>query len=125
MADVDVVPIADDDNLLRRIRPDQIIDDKNLGTRRPSSGAFKDPEMSVDSECLLHRHGLDWTFSLRNHTEYSLARFAAAAARTKGLTVLHKPERDNPAHTEVTGKKTQGVSNHLVAQSTWAYLKPR
>jgi hypothetical protein len=37
---VDDGSIADDADLLRRIRPDQIVDDKNLGARRPSSAGI-------------------------------------------------------------------------------------
>jgi hypothetical protein len=123
--DVDDGSIADDAGLLRRIRPDQIVDDKNVGIRRPSSAAFKDPAMSVDAEPILHRQGLDWRFSLRAHSGYSLIRFTAGAARARALAVVHKPEPDNAAHTEVTGKKTQGIANHLVAASTWVHLEPQ
>jgi hypothetical protein len=122
--DVDDGSIADDTDLLRRIRPDQIVDDKNKGTRRPSSAAFKDPAMSVDAETILHQHGLDWKFSLRNHPGYSVARFKAGAARARALAVVHKPQPDNAAHTEVIGRKTQGAANHLVAASSWAHLEP-
>jgi len=122
--DVDDGSIADGADLLRRIRPDQIVDDKNLGARRPSSAAFKDPTMSVDTEPILHQHGLDWTFTLRTHSGYSLVRFKAGVARAEPLAIVHKPEPDNPAHTEVIGKKTQGVANRLVAASTWAHLEP-
>jgi hypothetical protein len=122
--DVDDGSIADAADLLRRIRPDQIVDDKNLGARRPSSAAFKDPTMSVDTEPILHQHGLDWTFTLRNHSGYSLVRFKVGVARAETLAVVHKPEPGNPAHTEVIGKKTQGVANRLVAASTWAHLEP-
>jgi hypothetical protein len=122
--DVDDGSIADDGDLLRRIRPDQIVDDKNLGARRPSSAAFKDPAMSVDAEPILHQHDLDWTFSLRNHAGYSLVRFGAGAVRAMGLAVVHKPEQHNPAHAEVIGKKTQSIAKHLVAASTWAHLEP-
>ena len=121
---VDDGSIADNDTLLRRIRPDQIVDDKNLGKLRPSSAAFKAGEMSVDAEQILNRQGLDWNFSLRNHSDYSLARFKAGDARAKNLAVVHKPEQNNAAHTEVIGKKTQGAANHLVAACTWAYLRP-
>jgi hypothetical protein len=122
-SDVDDGAIADDAGLLRRIRPDQIIDDQNLRARRPSSAAFKDPEMSVDAEPILHRHGLDWTFSLQGHSGYSLVRISAGAARAKALAVVCKPEPGNPAHTEVIGKKTQSIANHLVAASTWVHLE--
>ena len=79
--------------------------------------------MSVDAEPILTQQGLDWNFSLRNHPGYSLARFKAGAARAKALSVIHKPEPDNRAHTEVVGKKTQGITNHLVAACSWAHLE--
>ena len=121
--DVDDGSIADDADLLRRIHPIQIVDDKNLGERRPSSAAFKDPAMSVDAEPILHQHALNWTFSLRGHSGYSLARFRAGVAREKGLAVIHKPVSDNPAHTEVIGKKTGSIAKYLATVSTWAHLE--
>jgi hypothetical protein len=71
--DVDDGSIGDDFDLLRTIRPDQIIDDEHRGTRRPSSAAFKAPELSVDAEQILLANGLHFTFSLRNHPGFSLA----------------------------------------------------
>src|SRR5215470_730761 len=97
--DVDDGSIPDDAGLLRRIPPDYVTHDKNLGRWRPISGAFMDKEMSVDAEPILHQHGLDLTFSLQNHQGFSLARFFAGEARKKGLSVVHKPLPENPAHT--------------------------
>jgi len=117
--------LEDDAELYRRVRPDQIVDDQNLGQRRPSSAAFKDPNLSVDAEPVLRSAGLDWHFSLSNHPGFSLASFTAGLARTLNLTVELKPETDNPAHTEVTGKKTQGTANVLRDASQWIYLEPK
>jgi hypothetical protein len=131
MADVDDGSIANDACLLRRIRPDQVVDDENLGTRRPSSAAFKDPDLSVDAEPILKANGLDWKFSLQDYPGYSLANVEARHARDKSLAVIPKPLKnnpvlkDNPAHTEVVGKKTQGVARHLAANATWVHLEPK
>lgn len=122
MADVDDGSILDSAGMLRRIRPDQVVDDKSMGQPRPSSAAFKNHEMSVDCEPILQRHGLDWKFSLRNHPGYSLVRFSAGSTRALGLAVVHKPESDNPAHAEIIGKKTAGIANRLVAESQWVHL---
>ena len=125
MADVDDGSISDATGLLRRIRPDQIVDDQNRGLRRPSSAAFKDPALSVDAESLLAAHGLDWHFSLHGYQGYSLVRFRAGVARALGLAVIPRPiPNENPAHTEVDGKKTQGIANSLVAGSQWVHLEP-
>jgi hypothetical protein len=123
MADVDDGSIANDHDLLRRVRPDQVIDDQNLGIRRPSSAVFKDPQLSADSEQILAQKGLDWTFSLLGYDGYSLARIKAGAARQHGLAVIHKPLDNNTAHVEVHGKKTQGIANSLVAACWWAHLE--
>jgi hypothetical protein len=122
---VDDGSIADYFDLLRRVRPDQIVDDQNRGERRPSSAAFKDPEMSVDAEQILQQNGLNFAFSLRNNLGFSLARFKAGVARANNLPVISKPESDNPAHAEVHGKKTRGIANNLVAACTWAHLEPK
>jgi hypothetical protein len=123
MADVDDGSIADDHDLLRRVRPDQVIDDQNLGIRRPSSAAFKDPKLSADSEHILSQSGLDWRVSLQSHAGYSLARLKAGVPREQGLPVIHKPLESNLAHVEVHGKKTQGIANSLVASCSWAHLE--
>jgi hypothetical protein len=125
MADVDDGSIADEHDLLRRIRPDQIVNDENLGKCRPSSAAFKAPQLSADSEQILLANGKDWKFSLKDHPGYSLARFKAGAARRVGLPVIHKPEVANPAHVEVHGKKTKGVANALFGACSWAHLEPK
>src|SRR6266446_9747906 len=108
MPEVDDGSIADDAGLLRRIRPDQIVDDANTEIRRPSSAAFKDDRMSVDAETILISNGLNWKFTLKDYPNHSLVKIEAKHARAKALAVIHKPIPDNPAHTEVVGKKSQG-----------------
>ena len=115
-------PIAPDAGLLRRIHPDHVIPDNNTGRHRPSSAAFKDPNLSVDAEPLLHAAGLDWHFSLREHQTYSLVRFLAQTAFDQGLTVVRTDAPGNPAHAEVQGKKTQGKANALRDASQWVHL---
>ena len=117
--------LEDDAELYRRVRPDQIVDDQNLGRRRPSSAVFKDPNLSVDAEPVLRANGLDWHFSLSRYPGFSLASFTAGLARTLNLTVDLRPEADNPAHTEVTGKKTQGIANAMRDASKWVHLEPK
>jgi hypothetical protein len=121
---VDVEPISDEDSLCRRIHPSQVVEDKNLGVKRPSSGAFTDTDLSTDSEMLLAKFGLDIDFCLKNFPGYSLVRFPAKFARTSGMTVTHTPEADNPAHTEVTGKKPKALQRQFAAISVWAYQAP-
>ena len=53
-------------------------------------------------------------------------RFEAGVARALNLAVIHKPiVPQNPAHTEIVGKKTQGIANAFVSASQWVHLEPR
>ncbi|WP_238507592.1 hypothetical protein [Methylorubrum extorquens] len=111
--------------LLRRIRPDQVVMDKNTGQWRPSSAAFKDPNLSVDAEPFLAEDGHDYHWSLKDYPGYSLVSFTAGHARSKQQSVAHTPIPDtNPYHAEVIGKKTPSTSNHLRDGSTWVHLIP-
>ena len=120
--------IADDDGLFRRIHPDQVVKDENTGNWRPSSGAFKDPTMSVDVEPILTSLGLNHQFCLRNDPHHSVVRFTAGAARTLAQDVVHTPvvdpdpSKENPAHAEVRGKKTPGTANRLRDAASWVHL---
>lgn len=78
--------------------------------------------MSVDAEPVLEAHGLGWSFSLKGYSGHSLVRFNAGAAREKGLLIVPKPTPSNPAHTEVVGKKTSSIADHLRRSSHWVYL---
>jgi hypothetical protein len=126
MADIDDGSIADDDALLRRIHPTQVVEDKNLNRTRPSSGAFDDPTLSVDVERVLVENDLNWGFCLKNHPGYSLVKFEARVARARGLAVVSKPLDDDPAHAEVQGKKTPSIQKSLYLASNWVHLeKPK
>jgi hypothetical protein len=109
-------------NLLRRIHPTQVVIDANTGSPRPSSAAFKDPNMSVDVEPTLDALGLNWRFSLRSYPGHSLVRFLAADARAQGQAVVPLPiAGENEAHAQVQGKKTPGIANRLRDASTWVF----
>jgi hypothetical protein len=122
MADTDDGSI--DGYLYRRVRPDQIVFDQNLGRRRPSSAAFKNPDLSTDAAAVLSADGLDWHFSLEGYPGYSLVQFTAAFCRGLGLPVIHKPLPENRAHTEVHGKKRQPVADAFVRDPDWVHLEP-
>lgn len=125
MADgIDDGTISDEAWLLRRIHPEQVVPDRNKSCHRPSSGAFKDPKLSVDAEPILHSQGLDWTFSVLNYPAHSLVRFTAKAARELQLPVIPDPLPDNKSHTLVLGKKTPGKANKLRDSSSWVRCLP-
>jgi hypothetical protein len=115
--------IPDGAGLLRRLIPEWVVDDKNLGGKRPSSAAFKDPAMSVDVEPFLETAGLDWRHCLRNNPGHSLVKIRAEVPRKLGQQVVHAPiPGENEAHAEVRGKKTQGIANQLRDGAEWVHL---
>ncbi|HVA12966.1 MAG TPA: hypothetical protein VNF99_06935 [Stellaceae bacterium] len=116
--------IAGGAGLLRRVHPDQVVED-GRGGHRPSSGVFRDPKMSVDVEPLLAQEGRDWHFTLRNTPEHSLVRFAAQVAFDHQQIIQHMPEVDNNAHAEVVGQKTGAIRNAFVDAAEWVLKKPR
>lgn len=120
--DEDDGSIPQDAGLLRRVHPKQVVRDRDTGDFRPSSAAFRDPEMSVDAEPILEANNLDWHFTLQGHPGFSLVRFPASAARDKGLAVVPKALPMNPAHVHVLGKKTGSIADHLRDNSTWVHL---
>jgi len=100
--------IPDDVGLLRRVAPNQEVKDEHGGWR-PSSAVFKDPEMSVDSENMLHATGRNWQFTLRKHPNHGLVRLNAGHMRRLSQRIIHKPnppkEPDNDVHSEIIGPK--------------------
>lgn len=116
------IEILDEASLLRRVHPAQIVPD-GTGKLRVSTAAFTDPEMSVDAEPILIEDGLTWSFSLQKHPGYSLVSFAAGVARHVNQAVEHKPKPKNRSHTEVIGRKTGAVKEHLRKTCIWVHLQ--
>jgi hypothetical protein len=116
--------IPDSAGLLRRIHPTQVVPDQNRGGLRPSTAAFKAPQMSVDVEEFLHEQGLDFNFSLRGYNGYSLVRIRAKFCSDAGLEVVHKRITGNDAHAEVIGKKRDGLTSSMSQAAEWVYLRP-
>ena len=115
----DCEKIPDASGLLRRVHPDHVVLDRNTGRRRLSSGAFNDPRMSVDVEPMLVARGLDWTYSLKGHSEYSLVRLNAGFVRVHGQIVEHTPMPDNDCHADVVGKKTGTIRQAFRVAAQW------
>jgi hypothetical protein len=120
---VAAIEILDEAPLLRRVHPAQIVTDRITGQLRVSTAAFTDPAMPVDAEPILIEDGLSWRFSLREHPGHSLVSFAAIIARQMDQAVEHKPKPENRAHTEVIGKKTGAVKEHLRTTCVWVHLQ--
>ena len=102
--------IADEEVLHRRLHPWQVKDDGSI-----SSGAFTDPEMSVDRSQI-------WTVqqSLNGHPGMGIAAFTAGFARTVKEPQQVVPDVEDmfkPAHALVIGKKTRATSKQFARGS--------
>ncbi len=112
-------------HLLRRVHPDQVVQDKDTGVWRASSGAFRDPDLSCDNESIWASMGKSWEASLEDYPAHSLVRLPEVAAVAEGQEVVPDPLPNNPAHTLVKGKKTKPIANRLLAASSTVVIKPR
>lgn len=100
--------IHDEEKLHRRVHPHFIKSDGSL-----SSGAFKDPEMSVDRAAYRPLNG-----TLEGCPEHGCASLETAFARSLEQEVLAVPELLNPAHAHVSGRKTQSIARKLARNSS-------
>lgn len=101
--------VIDAEVLHRRIHPLWMRPD---GTY--TSGAFTDPEMSVDRASM--RSPAE---SLMGLEGFGLCGFSAQFARGLDQKVLAKPEMSNLAHAEVVGKKTKAIQKRFARGSRW------
>lgn len=120
--------ISDHAALLRRVHPDWVIQDENLGGYRPSSAAFQDSSdtpMSVYVEDLVTAAQRTPGDLLRSYADHSLCGFTAGVARQLGQRVATLPSvPEEPAHGWVVGKKTGSVRRALKNASYWVILNP-
>lgn len=108
--------IANNDELWRRVPPQQLITEDD-GSPRASSAAFDDEELSVN---VAKDTTMDKT--LAGHAGFSIVGFPAGLAREHEQRVVRKPLPDNPAHAEVIGRKTGSVKKALYRGSRWVHL---
>lgn len=99
--------ILDDDRLWRRIHPTQTQEDG--GRRRVTSAAFTDERLSVD----LARIQEHYTRTLIGYSGYGVAEIQAGFARSLGQQVIHRPLAENPAHSQIEGRKSRSVARSL------------
>jgi hypothetical protein len=114
--------IRDEELLLRRVRPDCYVVDKNMGIRRLSSGTFDDSKdgspLSVLLTSVLAATGRTKEDALQGYAGYGLAEFSAGLARQCNQRVARTPLEEEPAHASVIGKKTKKVKSELAKGAT-------
>lgn len=87
--------------------------DDRLGRWRPTSGAFKDPRMSVDrAEIVETVLDAGAEFTLQNGA--AVVQLMTHDCRAMSFEVVAVPEDANPAHAEVVGEKSRGSVNRAL-----------
>lgn len=97
--------------LWRRVHHTQWVLDSTTGERRLSSGAFTDPDMSVDRAMVRAAEGHDHKVTQADAP--AVASFAAPVAIDLGLHPVADPMPDNAAHALVLGHKSRPVQRAL------------
>lgn len=125
---VDDRSIGNEAPLWRRIAPDQVIYDDNLGRHRPTSDAFQNHRNGSPMSVVLGQEVLDADRTaesvLTGHDGFGLVSFAAGLAREKKQGVMRKPLPEEPAHAEVFGEKPKSVQRALAKGSEWIVPPP-
>ena len=122
-ADIIIVPVqgtdqvGDNERLWRRIHSAHVKDEAD-GSRRVTSGAFKDAELSVDRAELVDP-AVGWRFTLGEDPikGVGVAELMTRGVRSEGLEVVPRPVTENEAHAEIHGRKSQPIARRLAQQS--------
>ena len=111
----------------RRIPPDQVHWDTNLGRWRPQTGMFADSsDGSPMSACRANLYpSTDSVLAERGHPHHFLAAVPVGLLRDLGLQVASLPEiPDDPGHVWIVGKKTDRIRKKLAKTAEWVVPPP-
>jgi hypothetical protein len=115
--------ILDTVALYRRIPPQWVVLDENLGRVRPTSQAFQNSPngtpMSVALSDVLFELGRTPESLLTGLEGFGLASITAGLARGCGQGIKRDPTPEEPAHALVFGKKTASVKNRFAKECQW------
>lgn len=112
--------IVNDDDLWRRITPDWVVFDKNLGRVRPSSAAFRDQSLSV---LLAREDNEERALTGWREKGFALAAVTAGLARQLHQLVCRDPTPADPSHCLVEGKKKR-ADETLAKAARWVGAIP-
>lgn len=124
---IDDETIAPTCNLLRRIHPEWIVEDKNSGGMRISSMGFNDPTMSIHIGDDLAAAGHPVETVLEKYQAWGLAAIKASTARALEQRVCREDVPDELCHGIVAGKKTKNMARVFAKEATtnWIVRRPR
>lgn len=113
------VRLEDSQIVMRRVRDYEIIADSNDGPPRPSSNAFIQDGPDGDVSVYLESETTPAHIT-REYPGTYVAQVEVGAIREQGLDVERDPIPDNPAHCNITGRKSRGKARAIARNSRWA-----
>jgi hypothetical protein len=118
---VDDVSIGDDECLLHRIRPVDVVLDSETGERRPASSSFRSKSniISVDLASLTTPDK-----ALAGYLHHALVEIEVGTVRSLGCKVVRDPLPDNPSHALLygsgpEGRMTKSQARDIVSRCKW------
>jgi hypothetical protein len=98
--------IPHEEILFRRVHLTFLVPDEDTGLARVSSGAFKDPEMSVNIASALFSIGSSVEMCIAGYPNQRLVALTAGDARSFGQSICRDPLPDDLSHGVVYGQRT-------------------
>ena len=115
--------IGDAAPLWRRIHPNWVLYDENLGRQRPTSQAFQNQvgseSFSVFLGDMITGRGDGPDAILAGHDGYHVAAVTAGLARHYRQRVSHDPTAEEDAHGQVSGLKPSSIKSRFARQAVW------
>ena len=118
---IDDVSIGDDERLLHRIRPDDVVVDPATAQRRPSSATFRSKSniISVDLASLTDPYK-----ALEGYPHHTLVEIDVGTVRSLGCKVVRDPLPNNSAHALLygsgpEGRMTKSQAKEIVNRCRW------
>jgi hypothetical protein len=118
---VDDVSIGDDERLLHRIRPVDVVLDSETGQRRPASSSFRSKSniISVDLASLTTP-----AKALAGYLHHALVEIEVGTVRSLGCKVVRDPLPDNLSHALLygsgpEGRMTKSQAREIVSRCKW------
>ena len=121
---VDDLSIGNDERLLHRIRPVDVILDSETGQRRPASSSFRSKSniISVDLASLTTPEK-----AVAGYLHHALVEIEVGTVRSLGCKVVRDPLADNPSHALLygsgpEGRMTKSQAREIVSRCKWVSL---
>jgi hypothetical protein len=112
--------LADNDEVWRRVPPEKVIFDSNIGTFRPTKDSFNDHPNGTPMSAFLARECRDPQAALEGNEGFALVAIRVQTIHECNQVVV-SADREGlpPGHVHITGKKTDSVRKKFAKECRW------